>query len=1365
MFQSNDIPLIGPVLTKFIGTRNERFVKKYTSRVEAIGRLEPDCQKLTDSELRSKSDEFRKRLQEGEKAGSLMIEAFAVAREAMDRGVGIREIFNPDRNFDPSLLPDDVRRLYEETKAKMDATEPQPPVGALLGCREPIPGWRTVDIPVEIYQAVRELYPQSRPPFRARPFDVQLIGAMVLYEGKIAEMKTGEGKTIVAPLSCYLASLEGLQCHVVTVNNYLVQRDRDWVFPFFYALDLTVGAILSVHEQPEPVKQQMYQCNVVYGTSSEFGFDYLRDNMKRSVEQQVQKHRDFCIVDEVDSILIDEARTPLIISGAAHDDHPRYELADKIARHLVEKQAEWNECDKKVEDCKKLIKGLEGDIRNARDKTNIPALKEELAKAEAELPKLEAVRDRHTQYYEVEMDRKTAHLTHDGIEEAQKAAGVGSFYVGSNIDLPHLVEQALRAHTVYELDRDYVVQDVGNGPEVIIVDVFTGRLMVGRQWSDGLHQAVEAKEGVQIKQETQTLATITVQNFFKQYRRLAGMTGTADTEAQEFHDIYHLDVVTIPTNLPMIRNDHDDVIYLSEKDKWEAIVDEIKRFWEVGQPVLVGTTSVVRSESLSQRLKRKYGIQHEVLNAKNHAREASIIAEAGKLGAVTISTNMAGRGTDITLGSLTPEQLIEHWKRAAICPSHVTADMSEEEIRAAIYRKVAPKQLGLRQNDVKSMSDEQIERALLEKWGQEFAWLDEKKVSSMTNEQIREELTRSGRCKLHEIHLWKSVEEMGGLHVLGTERHESRRIDNQLRGRAGRQGDRGSSRFFISLEDDLMKMFAGEMTMKVLSKLGMKEGDAIEHPMLSKNVERAQKKVEERNFLIRKNVLEYDEVMEYQRSFFYGLRQEILEGKQIKELIFNYIREAVEDRVAECLAKDFVANRIGEWAVERLGWAVEVAKMRATEPPDVIRWLKQEAKSEARQTIDITLGEYMPFGSDPVDWNLKGLAEWAKSRFNVEMKPHIVREMTHNEVMVKLSDAAIAAIDHTDLSGVDEFLVKNYGEKQIVEWVKRKFDFDVPLESIIKAESDEQRVELIVNKAQDIYREREAAYPVEYIMESTLALMRQDPARAAANLVDFANYKFNLGWDESFVRTTMPQQIRQQLMEASTHMFREGGLEEEIARAQAFTDPDELASHLKQRFNLDMPEDLRELHGEERNERIHQLIVNFVRSEITAFEQYVLIEILDTTWKDHLYAMDQLRESISFRAFSQQDPRIEYKREGARYFEQMKQAIRDKVTDIIFKARLQPVPPTIGMGMGGMASPQQMQPPAQGAVPVGAAAGQPTPTDSSGLLAGPAPAAGTGIVGAGFAAPAEAAVPVDEESPTSASRKKHRSRPKGKKRR
>ncbi|MFW6033301.1 MAG: hypothetical protein ACOCTI_08005, partial [Phycisphaeraceae bacterium] len=801
---------VSKAMTRVFGSRNDRLIKAYHRRVELINAREPEIRKLTDPELRAKTAEFQQRLQDGERVGQMLPEIMAVAREAMDRAVGIRNILNPEHDFDPARLPDSARKLYDEAKAKADALEPEQVKGG-----EPAPGWLQVDLPVELYEAVRELYPTSKPPFRARPFDVQLIGGMVLGEGKIAEMKTGEGKTIVAPLACYVACIEGLQCHVITVNDYLVQRDRDWVFPFYYRLGLTAGAIHPHHMQPPQLKKQAYECNVLYGTNSEFGFDYLRDNMKLRTEEQVQKERGFCIIDEVDSILIDEARTPLIISGPAHDDAPRYGVADNIARHLIEKQRDWNAANDKVEKVERRIKGLEGDIRNSRDKEKIAQMRDEVKKLqENDLPQLEAERDQYIQYYEVEPDKKAAHLTHDGVAEAQKVAGVGSFYVGNNMDMPHLLENALRAHAVYQRDKDYVVQ----GDEVVIVDEFTGRLMVGRQWSDGLHQAVEAKEGVKIKQETQTLATVTIQNFFKLYTRLAGMTGTAITEATEFDEIYDLDVVCIPTNVPVIRADRDDLIFPGQKDKWNAILDEIKRMHDIGRPVLVGTTSVENSEALSQMLQKRYHIPHEVLNAKQHEREAHVVEHAGELGAVMIATNMAGRGTDIRLAPIERDRLVRHWQQRNLLPRQATPEMSDEELIALSYRHQAMQELGIRQKEADELSDEELKTRLLRHWLVRDAWFTEEKAAKKSLEECLAILDRVPEYHRHRLEVWDHIERMGGLHIVGTERHEARRIDNQLRGRSGRQGDRGSSRFFISLEDELMQRIGGERMLSILSK-------------------------------------------------------------------------------------------------------------------------------------------------------------------------------------------------------------------------------------------------------------------------------------------------------------------------------------------------------------------------------------------------------------------------------------------------------------------------------------------------------------------------------------------------------------------
>ena len=646
-------PVTG-AMRKVFGTRNDRLVKAYYRRVEQINALEDRIRPLTDQQLRDRVNELREAFKQGEsRDNELLYEGFAIMRESLDRNVGIRNIFHPDHKakFDVSKLPSAVQKMYRDVEAEIATKQPAPVMGQL----EMVPEHLQVDIPVELYQAVREMYPESRPPFRCRPFDVQLIGGMVLHEGRIAEMKTGEGKTIVAPLACFVAVIEGMQCHVVTVNDYLVQRDRDWVFPAFYRLGVTVGAIHPYHMLPESEKKKMYDCDIVYGTNSEFGFDYLRDNMKLRHSDQVQRRRDFCIVDEIDSILIDEARTPLIISGPAHDDAPQYVKANLVAEQLAALQRQANQKTAQRLREPDFVKNHTGGGVTAGQLEKIIAKFKDLGPDY--IDEKEAGMIGHTQYYVVKREQKQANMTPIGVEEAQKIVGTRFYVVGNDMGWDHLINQAVRAHAVYEKDREYVVQ---NG-EVVIVDEFTGRLMVGRQWSDGLHQAVEAKEakhGVKIKQETQTLATITIQNFFKLYRRLAGMTGTAVTESTEFMEIYNLDVVCIPTNVPVIRDDANDLIFLTEGAKWKAIIEEIVEKAEAGRPVLVGTTSVDKSQVLSEMLTKKHGLDHEVLNAKQHEREAHIVEKAGQqhvdnrnrtIGAVTIATSHPDHASWTTL--------------------------------------------------------------------------------------------------------------------------------------------------------------------------------------------------------------------------------------------------------------------------------------------------------------------------------------------------------------------------------------------------------------------------------------------------------------------------------------------------------------------------------------------------------------------------------------------------------------------------------------------------------------------------------------------------------------------------------------------
>ncbi len=1285
---SSEIPIVGKLLSKVFGSRNERIVKRYTTRVEAIGQLEPQMRTLTDAQLRAKLDEFRERFDQGEKPDDLLVEVFAAAREGMDRAVGIRNIFNPEQTFDPSRLPDAAQVLYKRVQEEISALSPAKPEGIYLGHPTNIPPFLQVDIPVELYEAVRELYPESKPPFRARPFDVQLIGGMVLGQGKIAEMKTGEGKTIVAPLATYMACVQRQQVHVVTVNDYLVQRDRDWTFPFFLKMGLTAGAIHPMHMQPEEVKRDMYRCDVVYGTTSEFGFDYLRDNMKRNVEQQVQRKRQFAIVDEVDSTLIDEARTPLIISGQAHDDQPRYQLANELAKKLVDLQKPWQEIEDQVTLCKETIKGLEGDIRQTRDKSEVPALQKKLKDAQAALPELESKRDRHIQYYELEMDRKSAHLTHDGIAEAQKMAGVGSFYVDENMDIPHLLEQALRAYAVYTRDKDYIVMDVPDRmtgktePTIVIVDTNTGRPMIGRQWSDGLHQAVECKEGVPIKPETQTVASVTVQNFFKMYKSLSGMTGTADTEAQEFHDIYSLEVVSIPTNKPIAREDHDDLMFLREKDKWDAIVDEIKEFHDVGRPILVGTTSVEKSEMVAKMLKNKYQIQHAVLNAKQHEQEAGVVEGAGQLGAVMIATNMAGRGTDIKLGKFTREDFIRHLLKRSLASKSLKPDMSDEELRENVYRKIAPsilKSEGINKRQAQDMPFEELELMLLRHWANQYTWMGGKGAETASAEELRDELDKNGRCKLHRLRWFNNIEDLGGLHVIGTERHESRRIDNQLRGRSGRQGDKGSSRFFVSLEDDLMKMFAGETTMKLLSRLGMKEGDAIEHPWLSKNVERAQKKVEERNFQQRKNILEYDEVMEHQRQRFYGLRQGILEGRQVKSLIFEYIEEVVDDAINEYLDPDFPAQCAAEYAREILDCSILPERLKGKDANEMDMTIRKLAKQDIAANIAVTLGEYIPEESSEflMEFDSAGLHNWAKNHFGVELDTGDLRESgasNRRKVQEMLEEAAFTKIDNADLDEIVLFADKNYGPVRLSKWIKTKFTFEVTADEIVKASNDEDlRVrDLVIERAQDLYRIREAEFPVDYIMQTTMVIAKQDRTAAFEGLIKWAKERVNLDLTLDEIMTTPPQKMRQQLIDAMAKTVSIDNLEEKINAALATTTEDELDEYLKSIYNQGITPRMRYLDKDDREDAIRARVETLDRPELVQFEQMVLIETLDQSWKDHLYEMDQLRDSIGFRAIAQTDPKIEYKREGQRMFLNMMRNIREKVTDVIFKARLAP---------------------------------------------------------------------------------------------
>ncbi len=710
---------------KFFKTYSEKEVKRVMPIVKKINELEPEMEKLTDHELRGKTEYFKKQLADGKTLDDILPEAFAVVREASKRALGMRH------------------------------------------------------------------------------FDVQLIGGIILHQGRIAEMKTGEGKTLVATLPVYLNALEGKGVHVITVNDYLAKRDSEWMGKLYKFLGLSVGLVIAGMD-PQ-AKQKAYAADITYGTNNEFGFDYLRDNMVIYQNQLVQRGLHYAIVDEIDSILIDEARTPLIISGRANESSDLYKRADNFVKKLEAKVI------------------VEEDVKD-----------------------FEQAEDNEKYDYIVDLKAKSASLTQKGIKKAEEFFNLENFNDLENSTIVHHVNQALRANGVMKKDIDYIVKD----GEVLIVDEFTGRIMYGRRYNNGLHQAIEAKEKVKIADESKTLATITFQNFFRMYDKLSGMTGTAMTEEAEFEEIYNLDVVEIPTNKPMVRKDENDVIYKNEKAKFKAVVESVKESHEKGQPVLIGTVSIEKSEKLSKLLDKER-IPHEVLNAKSHEKEAMIVAQAGKFGAVTIATNMAGRGTDIMLGGNSEY-------------------LAKEEMR----KNKVPENLIEEANTYYETDDQDILRAR-----EQFNKLVEK-----YDEKIKEEKQK--------------VIDAGGLKIIGTERHESRRIDNQLRGRSGRQGDVGESRFFIGLDDDLMKIFGGDAITKVYNTLGADEDMPIASRLISRAVENAQKKVEGRNFSIRKNVLKYDDVMNAQREIIYKQRREVLDGEDIHDNILNMINSIAEETVA-----------------------------------------------------------------------------------------------------------------------------------------------------------------------------------------------------------------------------------------------------------------------------------------------------------------------------------------------------------------------------------------------------------------------------------------------------------------------------------
>ncbi len=1071
------------------------------------------------------------------------------------------------------------------------------------------------DILVEAFAAVRE---SGRRFLGMRHYDVQLMGGMILHEGNIAEMVTGEGKTLVATLPAYLNAISGKGVHIVTVNDYLARRDMEWMGPIHTNLGLTVGAIQSGMDSGE--RQKSYACDITYGTNNEFGFDYLRDNMRVAArgderfpkrDQQAQGVLNFAIVDEVDNILIDEARTPLIISGPARDDVTKYVKADKLARQL---------------------------------------------KADV--------------HFEVKEKEHSASLTDEGVREAEKLAGVESFYTAGNMQWPHLIDNSLKAHHLYKRDVNYVVQD----GRVIIVDEFTGRLMEGRQWSDGLHQAVEAKEGVQVKEENQTLATITLQNFFKLYKKIAGMTGTALTEAGEFWKIYKLNVIGVPTNKPMKRAEFQDVIYRSEREKFLAIADEIERLnrhstvqmkngdyyvgkvsketdaevsiesaedrkvetvardkvseiQHAGRPILVGTVSIEKSERLSSLLNKR-GVKHEVLNAKHHKREAEIVAQAGRLGAVTIATNMAGRGTDIILGG------------------------NPETMAWAQLQDKYPTRLEVPQEEWEQLVS-QIER--------------------------REKMKEQGA----------QVKQLGGLHIIGTERHESRRIDLQLRGRCGRQGDPGSSRFYLSLEDDLMRIFAGEWVKNVLTRLGMKEGEAIESRMVSRRIEGAQKKVEERNFEIRKNLLEYDEVMDEQRKRVYGYRQRILDGDNCRDLLLAMIDEQIDVAMTTFLEPEYGAESFAAAAGALLSVELDAKDFRNASFQDASRLAAEEARRKAESQVFDAIEENLPSEvEDESEWNWSALAQWSNVRFGTNYRDRDLKKIGRDMLDEQLIADARASIDKVELDSCARQLDHDYSVKTACSWLKEKFG--VELDPVKMAELEPKEfLRLAHEQATLAYDERESEFPV---LAGLYRFTARDQSGAKQGfrreeLVEWAKRRFGVDLSVDELRNKQRDEVRAMLLEHSRRnnakantltveandqvdaLFSSAGADVTLGQATGHNGKlDNFTLWLRDSLECNLTaDDLARLDHKSARRRVSQLVEDRYRPEMRKLERQILLQILDQAWKEHLLTMDHLRSSVGLRGYAQVDPKVEYKREGMALFDTMWKSVGNYVTNLIFK--------------------------------------------------------------------------------------------------
>jgi len=1321
---------------KIFGSRNERLLKVYQRQVGPINAFEPELRGDYDERFARRYAEDRiTDLPEEEREPAAQQIRLELSQDLRTRTDALRkraaEHHEPLAGWWQTLTPAQrLEHYYHEEYRKRN--------------NKIVEALDRAGISLEGFAILREASRRAR---NHRHFDCQLIGGRVLYEGRIAEMRTGEGKTIVCHLAAYLNVIAGRKVHIITVNDYLVKRDAEFAAPIFELVGMTVGFIQAQLDPGgrEGIRQHAYGCNITYGTNSEFGFDYLRDNMKSQLEEQVQGPLDYVIVDEVDSILIDEARTPLIISGPTHDDVTKYPRADKVASELVRRQASW---DRRVLTTVAKFDGDDHSIPKLKNAMAILGYKEKKAKA-AKNPKpvtvppddvalplvgdeeaddvelatlgpdfltddqVEAIQEyeaKHLQvppseqyrrYFIVQMERKQVAVTHEGVTIAQELLDVGSLYSGTNMEWPHLIENSLRAHKVYLRDKDYVVQ---NG-QIIIVDPFTGRLMHGRQWSDGLHQSVEAKEGVRVKEETQTLATITIQNFVKLYRIRAGMTGTALTEANEFNKIYKLDVVEIPTNRPVNRVDHNDKMYRDTEQKYGAIVEEIfemhrrgrpadpflladvftamkpilvrqgkdtskvdeslRRFNSAdygdqkviafmletydevmgdlacGRPILVGTTSVENSEKLSRLLEKRYGIEHEVLNAKNHAREAEIVAKAGfcslpvlgndktQRGNVTIATNMAGRGTDIKLGPgvvyatcKVPDTLPDGVRPSPLFPSGVTkccihCDEYDPATNCAhCYKpKLDPRFPALGRNV----------------------------------------------CK---------IAVPCGLHIIGTERHEARRIDNQLRGRSGRQGDPGSSRFSLSLQDDLLKLFMSDWMLKMMERLGFTEGTSLEDKRLNKGIERAQRKVEERNFSTRKHLLEWDEPMDFQRKEFYTARQRILEERDLPELILATIDNSIETTLKQYLSGRYNRTSIVEWCRTHLDLTIDEDGLDMAGAESAQASIRKKAKDEAYDMIRTSLGEYIDPEEPPSEWDVGGLLLWARRVFKLStLTQNQLRKMEPREIEDALCEAADALYDSVDLTGIAMYLDPQYPYRALAEWARTKFNIEADLEELIDRPREEI-TELFDRRVREAYRRREIVYPVEWCLERALAGESTDNAAATAAIAAWTNGKFNVGWKLEDVQGRSPAELHDTLVKLNEEFFG-GRLDREIEQGIAGKDRDTAVEWAKNRFGRAWNQQHFDRFNGDFKDAILAQGREMLRWELTRLEQFVLLRIYDQAWKDHLLEMDHLKTAIMQRPLGgdQTHPQSQYAIEGRDLFTQMWGRISGRVTDIVFKIR------------------------------------------------------------------------------------------------